>query len=74
MGKPKSWEATCQDDVGRAKTGTGHDGRWIRTAVIGVVGAVYLAALYFDIGVDGGREAALFFAEVLLRSAGGGPR
>jgi hypothetical protein len=61
MGKPEVWKDPYLDDVGRAKTGTGHDGRWIRTAVIGVVGAVYLAALYFDIGVDGGREAALFF-------------
>ena len=74
MGKPKSWEATCQDDVGRDESGTGRDGRWSRRVVIGVVGAVYLAALYFDIGVDGGREATPFFAEVLLRSAGGGPR
>jgi hypothetical protein len=61
MGKPEVWDEPYLDDVVREKSGTSHDRRWIRRAVIGVVGAVYLAALYFDIGVDGGREAALFF-------------
>ena len=47
--------------MSREHSGNRHDGRWSRRLVIGFVGVAYLAALYFDIGVDGGREAALFF-------------
>ena len=50
--------------VGRGKSGSGPDRLWSRRALIGVVGAVYFAALLFDMATDGGREAAMFFGTI----------
>jgi hypothetical protein len=61
MGESVGWEDWHLDDVGRKKPGTSPVGRVPQKLAIGIVGAVYLAALYFDIEADGGREAALFF-------------
>lgn len=41
----------------RYRTGT----RCRRSVVLGIVAVAYLGALLFDIGFDGGRDAALFF-------------
>ena len=35
--------------------------RWRGRVLIGVVGVVYFAALFFGIMADGGRDAALFY-------------
>ena len=60
MGKPDVWEDPYLDDVNHEKAGTGRDRRLPRRVVVGVVGAIYFAAIFFDIDADGGREAALF--------------
>lgn len=64
MRKPEVWEDPCLDAVRREKPGTGHEGRVLRRLVIGAVGVVYFAAIFFDIDADGGREPALFFGTV----------
>lgn len=60
MGRSQGLEDPYLDEVGGEKPGTSRDGRWSRRAVIVFVGALYLAATYFDINADGGWEAALF--------------
>src|SRR5262245_52198968 len=61
MGRSEGWEEPTLEDPARGKPGTGRVERWHRRIVVGVVGAVYFAALGFDIGADGGRDAALFY-------------
>jgi len=61
MGRSEGWEEPTLEDPARGKPGTGRVERWHRRIVIGVVGAVYFAALCFDIGAEGGRDAALFY-------------
>lgn len=61
MGKPEVSEDPYLDDVGRENPGTGHEGWVPRRLIIGAVGVVYFAAIFFDIDADGGREAAFIF-------------
>lgn len=54
----------AKSDPGGSASGTGPNGQWRRSALIGVVGIAYFAALFFNMETDGGREAALFFGTI----------
>lgn len=57
-------EGRTKSDVGGAPSGTDSKWWWSRSAVIGGVGAVYWAAVFFSMKIDGGRDAALFFGTI----------